>query len=84
MGAANVPAVLAYSANNTVSHSKRGISSAVVIGMGGVGGIFAATIYRQVDSPGYLCVRFFFTRASGADGDRGAGRACGRRSAASC
>lgn len=56
--AANVPAVLAYSANNTVSHSKRGISSAVVIGMGGVGGILAATIYRQVDFPGYLCVPF--------------------------
>lgn len=60
---ANVPAVLAYQANNVLSHSKRSVASAVsivfpkpfylsqhnmqiVIGMGGVGGIFASLAYR--------------------------------------
>jgi hypothetical protein len=42
--AANVPAVLAYQANNILSHSKRAVSSAVVIGFGGVGGIFASLV----------------------------------------
>lgn len=51
---ANVPAVLAYQANNILRHSKRAVSSAIVIGMGGVGGIFASLVYRQVDFPGYL------------------------------
>ncbi|KDE08198.1 hypothetical protein MVLG_01677 [Microbotryum lychnidis-dioicae p1A1 Lamole] len=51
---ANVPAVLAYSANNVRNHSKRAVSSAIVIGMGGVGGIFASLVYRQVDYPLYL------------------------------
>lgn len=51
---ANVPAVLAYAANNVLGHSKRAIMSAVVIGMGGVGGILASTVYRQVDYPRYL------------------------------
>lgn len=37
---ANVPAVLAYQANNVRSYSKRAVASAVVIGMGGVGGEF--------------------------------------------
>lgn len=54
MGAqCNVPSVLAYAANNVTSHSKRSVSSAVVIGMGGVGGIFASTVYREMDYPGY-------------------------------
>lgn len=51
---ANVPAVLAYQANNVRSYSKRAVASAVVIGMGGVGGIFASLVYRQVDAPAYL------------------------------
>ena len=51
---ANVPAVLTYQANNILSHSKRAVSSAVVIGMGGVGGIFASLVYRQKDAPKYL------------------------------
>ncbi|GAA5940725.1 hypothetical protein JCM3775_004880 [Rhodotorula graminis] len=50
----NVPAVLAYQATNVLSHSKRALSSAVCIGMGGVGGIFASLIYRQVDYPRYI------------------------------
>ncbi|GAA5999145.1 uncharacterized protein JCM10292_001622 [Rhodotorula paludigena] len=50
----NVPGVLAYQANNVLGQSKRAISSAVCIGMGGVGGIFASLVYRQADYPKYL------------------------------
>ncbi|GAA6037418.1 hypothetical protein JCM8097_008561 [Rhodosporidiobolus ruineniae] len=50
----NVPASLAYGANNVLSHSKRAMSSAVIVGMGGIGGIIAAVAYRQQDSPRYL------------------------------
>ncbi|GAA5999144.1 uncharacterized protein JCM10292_001621 [Rhodotorula paludigena] len=50
----NVPAVLAYQANNVLSHSKRAVSSAICIGMGGVGGIFASLVYRQADYPRYI------------------------------
>ena len=37
--------VLAYSANNVVSHSKRAVSTAIIVAFGGVGGIFATTAY---------------------------------------
>ncbi|GJN92861.1 hypothetical protein Rhopal_005901-T1 [Rhodotorula paludigena] len=50
----NVPGVLAYQANNVLGQSKRAVSSAVCIGMGGVGGIFASLVYRQADYPKYL------------------------------
>ncbi|KAJ7200964.1 major facilitator superfamily domain-containing protein [Mycena rebaudengoi] len=40
----NVPAVLAYQANNILTYSKRAVTSAVVIGFGGMGGIFAVLI----------------------------------------
>lgn len=43
----NVPSVLAYSSNNVLTHSKRTVSTAIAIGMGGMGGIMASTIYRQ-------------------------------------
>ena len=42
------------SANNVVSHSKRSVSSAIIVAFGGVGGIFATTAFRQVDSPQYI------------------------------
>ncbi len=52
MGAqSNVPAVIAFGSNNTVSHSKKAVSAAIIIGMGGVGGIFASLVYRQADYP---------------------------------
>lgn len=41
-------------ANNIVSHSKRAVSTAVTIAFGGIGGIFATTVYRQEDFPRYL------------------------------
>lgn len=50
----NVPSVLAYGTNNTVTYSKKAVASAIIIGMGGVGGIFASTVFRQVDYPRYL------------------------------
>jgi len=49
-----IPAILAYSANNIVSHSKRAVSTAIVVAFGGIGGIFATTVYRQEDFPRYL------------------------------
>lgn len=49
-----IPAVLAYNANNMVSHTKRAVSTAVIIAGGGIGGIFATTVYRDQDFPIYL------------------------------
>jgi len=49
-----IPTILAYSSNNIVSHSKRAVSTAVVIAAGGVGGIFATTVFREQDFPRYL------------------------------
>jgi hypothetical protein len=51
---ANVPSVLAFQATNTVTHTKKSVSTAMVIGMGGVGGIIASTVYRQADFPRYM------------------------------
>lgn len=42
------------SANNTVSHSKRAVSTAMIVSFGGIGGIFATTVFRQNDFPRYL------------------------------
>lgn len=39
----NVPAVLAYSQNNVRMSSKRSVTSALVIGFGGIGGIIASS-----------------------------------------
>ncbi|KAJ7091244.1 major facilitator superfamily domain-containing protein [Mycena epipterygia] len=49
-----VPSVLAYGSNNVVTHSKRAVSTAVIISAGGVGGIFATTVFREQDFPKYL------------------------------
>jgi len=51
---ANVPAVMSYQSNNVLTHSKKGVASALVIGWGGIGGILASTIYRQADYPRYI------------------------------
>lgn len=50
----NVPTVLAYQANNIRTNSKRSVGSALQIGFGGIGGIYASTVFRQKDSPKYL------------------------------
>ncbi|KAF5354896.1 hypothetical protein D9756_005469 [Leucocoprinus leucothites] len=43
-----------FSANNMVSHSKRAVSTAMIVSFGGIGGIFATTVFRQADFPRYL------------------------------
>ena len=42
------------SANNVTSHSKRSVTTAVVVSCGGVGGIIASTVFRQQDAPHYI------------------------------
>ncbi|THV03968.1 MFS general substrate transporter [Dendrothele bispora CBS 962.96] len=55
MGASGViPGALAYSANNVVSHSKRSVSTALLIAWGGIGGILGTTVFRQQDFPRYI------------------------------
>ncbi|KAF9071629.1 major facilitator superfamily domain-containing protein [Rhodocollybia butyracea] len=49
-----IPGILAYSSNNIVSHSKRAVTTAVVVSFGGIGGIVATTIFRQEDFPRYI------------------------------
>ncbi|GAW00563.1 high-affinity nicotinic acid transporter [Lentinula edodes] len=49
-----VPGILAYSSNNIVSHSKRAVTTAIIISFGGLGGIIATTIFRQQDFPRYI------------------------------
>ena len=49
----NNPAVLTYQANNIRGQWKRALSSAAVVGMGGLGGIIGSTVFRTQDSPNY-------------------------------
>lgn len=44
----------AQSSNNVVSHTKRGVTAAVVVSFSGLGGIVATTIFRQEDAPRYM------------------------------
>ncbi|WAO96900.1 Hypothetical protein NCS54_01459200 [Fusarium falciforme] len=48
---ANLPAVMAYQANNIRGQWKRASSSAVLVGMGGVGGISGSLVFRTKDAP---------------------------------
>ncbi|TRM69110.1 major facilitator superfamily domain-containing protein [Schizophyllum amplum] len=48
-----IPGILAYSANNVVSQSKRAVTTAIIISCGGIGGIMATTVFRQQDAPVY-------------------------------
>ncbi|KUL82318.1 hypothetical protein ZTR_09711 [Talaromyces verruculosus] len=50
---ANIPAVLAYQANNIRGQWKRALASATLVMFGGLGGIIGSTIFRNVDSPNY-------------------------------
>ncbi|KAF5373816.1 hypothetical protein D9758_000970 [Tetrapyrgos nigripes] len=55
MGASGViPGSLAYAANNVVSHSKRSVSTALIVIWGGIGGILGTTVFRQQDAPRYI------------------------------
>jgi len=54
MGAnANIPATMAYQANNIRGHWKRAFCSATLVGFGGVGGIIGSLVFREVDAPSY-------------------------------
>ncbi|KEF63548.1 uncharacterized protein A1O9_01526 [Exophiala aquamarina CBS 119918] len=53
----NIPAAMAYQANNIRGHWKRAFSSATFValgGVGGVGGIAGALVFRSQDAPTYL------------------------------
>lgn len=41
------------SSNNIVSQTKRAVSTAITVMFGGLGGIIASLVFRQVDSPRY-------------------------------
>ncbi|KAF5348638.1 hypothetical protein D9758_006747 [Tetrapyrgos nigripes] len=45
---------LLLASNNVVSHSKRAVTTAVIISFGGIGGIIATTIFREQDYPSFL------------------------------
>ncbi|KAJ4366345.1 hypothetical protein N0V83_007981 [Neocucurbitaria cava] len=49
----NVPATMSYQANNIRGQWKRAFCSAILVGMGGVGGIAGGLIFRVQDKPGY-------------------------------
>ncbi|KAF9464979.1 major facilitator superfamily domain-containing protein [Collybia nuda] len=49
-----VPAIIAYASNNIISHTKRAVTTALVVSFGGIGGIFATTVFRQKDNPRFL------------------------------
>jgi MFS family permease len=49
----NVPAILAYQANNLRMQSKRAVSSALQIGFGSIGGIIASTVFFEHEAPYY-------------------------------
>jgi len=50
---ANIPAVLTYQANNVRGQWKRALTSATLVGFGGIGGIIGSTVFRAQDSPAY-------------------------------
>merc|ERR1712036_8431 len=50
---ANIPAAMAYQANNIRGQWKRAFASATLVGFGGIGGIAGSTVFRGQDSPHY-------------------------------
>ncbi|RSL78714.1 hypothetical protein CEP51_007951 [Fusarium floridanum] len=49
-----VVTTLAWQANNIVGDSRRAVSTAILISMSGVGGIYSSMVFRQQDAPNYL------------------------------
>lgn len=49
----NVPAAMAYQANNIRGQWKRAFCSATLVGFGGVGGIAGSLVFRSQDAPFY-------------------------------
>ncbi|KAK5210908.1 hypothetical protein LTR41_003520 [Exophiala xenobiotica] len=50
---ANIPAAMAYQANNIRGQWKRAFASATLVGFGGIGGIAGSLIFRSQDAPHY-------------------------------
>ncbi|KAJ5691943.1 hypothetical protein N7462_001366 [Penicillium macrosclerotiorum] len=50
---ANIPACMAYQANNVRGQWTRAFSSATLVGLGGLGGIASSLVFREQDAPGY-------------------------------
>jgi len=51
---ANIPACMAYQANNIRGQWKRAFCSATLTGLGGIGGIAGSLVFRSQDKPGYV------------------------------
>ncbi|KAL1959898.1 hypothetical protein VTO42DRAFT_566 [Malbranchea cinnamomea] len=51
---ANIPASMAYQANNIRGQWTRAFASASLVGMGGVGGIAGSLVFRSQDAPEYI------------------------------
>ncbi|KAI0436339.1 major facilitator superfamily domain-containing protein [Xylaria telfairii] len=49
----NVPACLAYQATNIRGQWKRALGSAIMVGLGGIGGIAGSLVFRAQDKPEY-------------------------------
>ncbi|KAF1998635.1 MFS general substrate transporter [Amniculicola lignicola CBS 123094] len=49
----NVPATMAYQANNIRGQWKRAFCSATLVGFGGIGGIAGGLVFRTQDAPNY-------------------------------
>jgi len=49
----NIPCVLTFQANNIRGQWKRALTSATLVGAGGIGGIVGSTIFRSQDAPAY-------------------------------
>lgn len=50
---ANIPACMAYQANNVRGQWTRAFSSATLVGFGGLGGIVSSLVFREKDAPEY-------------------------------
>ncbi|KAL5365022.1 major facilitator superfamily domain-containing protein [Aspergillus floccosus] len=50
---ANIPSVMAYQANNIRGQWTRALSSATLVGFGGIGGIVSSLVFRSQDAPNY-------------------------------
>jgi predicted MFS family arabinose efflux permease len=49
----NIPAIMAYQANNIRGQWKRAFCSATLTSLGGIGGIAGSLVFRSQDSPHY-------------------------------
>lgn len=50
---ANIPSCMAYQANNVRGQWSRALSSATLVGFGGIGGIASSLVFREQDAPLY-------------------------------